>query len=66
MLRQVGERGEMFRLQGFRDDVFFAKPFAEINQPATLGTKRAELACEPVTRLAADRAVDLERLIHVG
>lgn len=44
---------QMFGTQGFRNRVFAAEPFAEVNQLAAVRTKRRMLAVQPVPSLFA-------------
>src|SRR5689334_6217266 len=60
--RQIGVFFEMFRPQRLGNGVFAAKPFAEVNQFATLGAKRPEFSREPVAALPA-RGTFYERII---
>jgi hypothetical protein len=46
--RQFRKLFEVFRAQWIGNGVFFAKPFAEVNQLATARTKRAVGTGEPI------------------
>ena len=62
--RQFRVLFQMLRAQRFGDGVFLAEPFAQINQPAALGTKGPEVGGEPITALFANGAADVGQLAH--
>jgi hypothetical protein len=55
--REVGKFFEMFWPQRLGNRVLTPQPFAEVDQAATLGTKRAELSGEPITFLPTGRTL---------
>jgi len=67
---QVAKLLEMLRPQRLGDGVLATKPFAQIDQTATLGTERTIFRGEPITALAAGGADDFRighnELSHAG
>ncbi len=61
--RQVGEFFKMLRPERLGNDVLAAEPFAEVNQLATLRTKRPEFSGKPVAGFFASGADDSRSLI---
>ena len=53
--RQAGVFLKMLRAQWHGNHVFALEPFAEVNQPATVRTKRAIRPGQPVAFLFANR-----------
>ena len=63
--RKFGVLFQVFRAERFGNRVFLAEPFAEVNESATLGAKRAEAAVKPVAALLADGTFDGGKLVHL-
>ena len=53
--RQIGVFLKMLRAQRLGNHVLAAEPFAEVNQPAAMRTKRAVRSGKPVAFLFANR-----------
>jgi hypothetical protein len=61
--RQIGELLKMLRPERLGNDVLAAEPFAEVNQPAPMRTKRAKFSCKPVAGFFARGTDDPGSLI---
>jgi hypothetical protein len=61
--RQVGELLKMLRPERLGNDALAAEPFAKVNQPAPIRTKRAEFSGKPVTGFFARGTNDPMSLI---
>jgi hypothetical protein len=59
--RQFGELFQVFRAQRIGNGVLFAKPFTQINQPATARAKGAGRPGEPVPYPLARRTFNIPR-----